>query len=129
MKTLLRSYSSLLRSYYVLQVLTVSIQFSKDVVRTWLSVKGFKVLIFKCTLYISREKISSCANEDRSTVQYVSFKEYGAHFNQLRLFFDIMEIACMKVVLCWACGSGDVISSSGHFVLLGLDNFSRGHYV
>ena len=39
MKTLLRSYWFLLRSYYVLQVLTASIQFFKDVVRTWLSVK------------------------------------------------------------------------------------------
>ena len=39
MKTLLRSYRFLLRSYYVLQVLTASIQFFKDVVRTWLSVK------------------------------------------------------------------------------------------
>ena len=40
MKTLLRSYEVILRSYYVLQVLTASIQFFKDVVRTGLSVKG-----------------------------------------------------------------------------------------
>ena len=40
MKTLLRSYRFLLRSYYVLQVLTASIQFFKDVGRTWHSVKS-----------------------------------------------------------------------------------------
>ena len=34
MKTLLRSYRFPLRSYYVLQVLTASIQFFKDIVRT-----------------------------------------------------------------------------------------------
>ena len=40
MKTLLRSHQFLLCSYYVLQILTASMQFFKDVVSTWLSVKG-----------------------------------------------------------------------------------------
>ena len=95
MKTLLPSYQFLLRSYYnVLQVLTASIQFFKDLVRTWLSVKGvWRQIVDDGWPTFSHWVITVIGNFERIVVKWSYHKKF---INSLPTIVSFADNLCKK---------------------------------